>query len=155
MGIFHGKFGVAFPKESQLQQPRYPTLINYKVLAGSFHVSVIHQTLTSTTRSLTCVRDHSYACVCTQGLCILTTSQRNILTRKNFHKVFLCSWRCSNLRSLDLESNALPIEQPGHPSITLYNVSIILLYTTNVSLSIFTKHCWYGSILYFVAGAQK
>ena len=41
-------------------ESRYPTLINYKVHAGSFRVSVIHRTLTG---SLTCVRDHSYACV--------------------------------------------------------------------------------------------
>ena len=38
---------VAFPKESQLQQWRYPTLINYKMHAGSFRVSMIHWTLTS------------------------------------------------------------------------------------------------------------
>ena len=35
--------------------PRYQTLINYKVHAGSFRVSVIHRTLT-----WTCVRDSSY-----------------------------------------------------------------------------------------------
>ena len=33
-----------------------------------FRVSVIHQTLTWTTVSLTCVRDHSCACAYTQGL---------------------------------------------------------------------------------------
>ena len=38
------------------------------VQAGSFRVSVIHRTLTWTTGSLTCVRDHSYACVHTRGL---------------------------------------------------------------------------------------
>ena len=42
---------------------RYTTLINYKVHDGSFPVSVIHQTLTWTTGSLTCVPDHSYACM--------------------------------------------------------------------------------------------
>ena len=39
-----------------------------KVYPGSFRVSVIHQSLTWTTRSLTGVCDHSYACVYTQGL---------------------------------------------------------------------------------------
>ena len=42
---------------------RYPTLINYKVHAGSFPVSVIHRPLTWTTGSLMCVRDNSYTCV--------------------------------------------------------------------------------------------
>ena len=37
----------------------------YKVHAGSFRVSVIPQTLTWTTGSLTCIRDHSHACVYT------------------------------------------------------------------------------------------
>ena len=31
--------------------------------AGSFCVSVIHRTLTRTTGSLTCMQDHSYACM--------------------------------------------------------------------------------------------
>ena len=43
---------VAFPKEMQPQQSHYPTLINYKVHAGSFFVSVIHNILTWTTGSL-------------------------------------------------------------------------------------------------------
>ena len=42
----------------QLQEQRYPVL---QVYAGSFHVSVIHRTLTWTTGSLTGVRAHSYA----------------------------------------------------------------------------------------------
>ena len=33
-----------------------------------FCVSIIHQTLTWTAGSLTCVRDHSYACVYTSGV---------------------------------------------------------------------------------------
>ena len=43
---------------------RYPTLINYKVHARSFRVSIIHRTLKWT--SATCVRDHSYAYVYTR-----------------------------------------------------------------------------------------
>ena len=52
---------------TRLQQPqdqRYPVLHMH---AGSFCLSVIHRTLTWTTGSLTCVRDHSYACVYTRG----------------------------------------------------------------------------------------
>ena len=52
----------------------YPTIYIYstevhlsicKVHVGSFRVSVIHRTLTWTSRFLSCVTDHSYACVYT------------------------------------------------------------------------------------------
>ena len=49
----------------------------FSVHAGSFRVSVIHQTLTRTT-GLTCVCDHSCACVYTRELGTLTASQHNI-----------------------------------------------------------------------------
>ena len=113
MGLFsHGKFRSLFPKESQLQQS--PTIINYKVHSGSIRVSVIHRTRTWSTGSLTCVRDHSCACVYTRGLSTPTTSQ-HIWTRENSHFFLLCSWRGSNLWPLDLESDALRIEPPRHP----------------------------------------
>ena len=78
-----------------------------------FRVSAIHRTLTCTTGSLTCAR--SYVCVYTRGWGTSTTSQHNIFTRKNSHKLFLCSERDSNLWSwnpLNLEAVALPIEPP-------------------------------------------
>ena len=55
---------------------RARTVLNpfLQVHAGSFHVSVIHQTLTWTTGFLMCIRDHSYACMYTRGLGTLTTS---------------------------------------------------------------------------------
>ena len=77
-----------------------------KVHPGSFPVSVIHQTLTWTTGSLTCIR--SYACVYTRGWGT-QTSQHNMLTRKNSHKFFFSSGWDSNLwswNSLDLEADA-------------------------------------------------
>ena len=50
------------------------------------------------------------------GLGTPTASQHNILdSEKTFTNVFLCSWRGSNLGSLDLESDALPTEPPRHP----------------------------------------
>ena len=82
---------VAFPKESQLQQSRATqSQINYKVHAGSFCVSVIHRTLTRTTGSLTCVRDHSCACVVlyTRGLGTPTASQHDIY---DLEKLTICS----------------------------------------------------------------
>ena len=53
MGFSHGKFGVSFPGESQLRQSRatQPTLH-----VGCFSTSIIHQTLTWTTGSLTCTQ---------------------------------------------------------------------------------------------------
>ena len=59
-----GRFPQGKPAATVLH---YPTLINYKVHAEPFHASVIDQTLTWTTGSLTCVRDHSCACVYTHG----------------------------------------------------------------------------------------
>ena len=69
---------------------RYPTLINYKVHAGSFRVSIIHRTLTWTTGSLTCVRDHYYVCVCTLGLGTPTASQHNVFDSEKL-TVFVCA----------------------------------------------------------------
>ena len=60
-------------------------LLSVKVHAGSFSVSVIHQTLTWTTGSLACVHDHS--CVYTPVLGPLTASQHNIL--EQFSQSFL------------------------------------------------------------------
>ena len=87
--------------------------INFSVRAGSFRVPVIYRTLTWTTGSLTCVRGHACACVYTQGLGTPTAAcQHNIFYSEKLQKKFLCSWRDSNLRPLDLESHALPIEPP-------------------------------------------
>ena len=72
-------------------ESRYPSIIHLKVHDGSFRVSIIHRALTWTTRSLTCVRDHSYACVYTP-----TTSQY-MLTRKKtqFFLVLLTGFETS------------------------------------------------------------
>ena len=61
-----------------------------KVNAGSVRVSVIHRTLTWTTGSLPCLRDHSYACVYKRGFGTPTTSQFNIFDSETFtHLVIL------------------------------------------------------------------
>ena len=54
-------------------------------------VSVMHGTLTWTTWSLTCVRDHFEACVYTQGVGQRVST--TFLTQKKRKKFFLCSWR--------------------------------------------------------------
>ena len=79
------KIRVAFPKEIQLPNPKQN---NYKAHAGSFRVSTIHRTLTWTSGSLTCVPDHSYACVYTRGLG-MSTSQHNIFDSEKLSQVCL------------------------------------------------------------------
>ena len=89
----------------------------FSVHAGSLRVSVIHQTLTWTTGSLSCVRDHSCTCIYTRGLGTLTASQLNMFDLEKLTIFFLCSGWDSNLGPLDLQSDALPIEPPCHPRI--------------------------------------
>ena len=101
----------------QPQEQRYPVL---QVHAGSFRVSVIYRSLTWTTGSLTCVGDDSYACVYTRGLGTPTTSQYNIFYSEKLSNLFLMllTGPGSNLRSLDLESDALPTEPPHQKLLT-------------------------------------
>ena len=51
--LSHGKFGLLFPRESQLRQSRATQLT---VHAGCFSVSIFHRTLTWTTASSTCAQ---------------------------------------------------------------------------------------------------
>ena len=107
---------VAFPKESQLQQSRYPTPINYKVHAGSFRVSIIQRTLTWTTGSLTCVRNHSYACAYTRGLGIPTASQHNIFdSGKTLTIFFNCAPDTDGVRTSGLWISSPTLYQLSHP----------------------------------------
>ena len=69
-----GKFGLPYPgKATAAARAALPRVL--QVHARSFHVSIIHRTLTWTTGSLMCVCDHSYACMYTRGLGTLTASQ--------------------------------------------------------------------------------
>ena len=71
----------------QAQEQRYPVL---QVHSGSFRVSVIHRTLTWTTGSLTCVRDHSYACASyTRALGTPTASMHNIVYSEKLSQLFI------------------------------------------------------------------
>ena len=61
----------------------------FSVHAASFHVSVIHQTLTWNTGSLLCVCDHSCACIYThRGWAHQQRVSRTFLTQKN-SQIFL------------------------------------------------------------------
>ena len=67
MGISHMGNSGRFPQwKPAATESRYPTPTNCKVHAGSSRVSIIYRPLTWTTGSLTCVRDHSCACVYTR-----------------------------------------------------------------------------------------
>ena len=57
MGIFPMGNSDRFPKGKLAATDL--TRINYEMYAGSLRVSVIHRTLTWTTGSITCVRDHA------------------------------------------------------------------------------------------------
>ena len=85
-----------------------------------FRVSVIHRSLARTTGSLTCVRDHSIACVYTRGLLGQRVST-TFLTRKNSPLFFLVllkgfearsfgSWvrRSTHWATLSPQSRAIP-----------------------------------------------
>ena len=78
----------------------------FSVLAGSFHVSIIHWTLTWTIGSLSCIRDHSCVCVYTQGLSTPTASQHNIFESEKLTQD-------SNLGPLDLESDTTTWATPS------------------------------------------
>ena len=75
----HGKIGLLFPGKASSHSTALPSCCFSCVQC--FRVSKIHRTLTWNTGSLTCVY--------TRGLGTQTTSQHNILTRKNSH-IFLC-----------------------------------------------------------------
>ena len=91
MGILHMGTSGRFPQgKPAASESRYPTLINYKVYAGSFRVFVIHRTLTWTTGSVMCViilmRVYTHL--------VLAHRQRvstTFLTRKKTHNLFLFS----------------------------------------------------------------
>ena len=108
---------VSFPKESQLQQSHYPTLINYKAHAGSFRVSIIHWTPTWAAGALFNVRKWSIIlCMCRRVRAHTNSESAHFWLGKTLTNLFVCSW-CrwgSNLWSLDLESDALPTEPPSH-----------------------------------------
>ena len=78
----HGKFGSLSPTKASCNRVAlYPNLINYKMHAGSFRVSVIHRTLTCTTGSQfnVIILKGAYA---HGSWDTPTTSQHNIVTRK-------------------------------------------------------------------------
>ena len=66
--LLMGNSGRFPPRKASCNRVVLPNPNLLKCIAGSFHVSIIHHALTWTTGSLTCVGDHSYACVYTQGV---------------------------------------------------------------------------------------
>ena len=102
------------PTRLQLRGAKRQLSYYFQVHAGSFRFSVINRTLTWTTGSLK-VRTWSLLCVRIHTGVGHTDSEfaQHFWLAKS-HIFFLSSWRDSNLRPLDLESDALPIEPPRH-----------------------------------------
>ena len=97
-----------------------------QVHADYFRVSIIHQTRTWTTGSLTCVHGLLYACVYTRGgLGTPTASQHNLSDSEKLSFSFApdgvrtsghgISSPTIDPRPLDLPSNALTTETARHP----------------------------------------
>ena len=87
-------------------------ILDSKVHAGSFHFSVIHWTdnyRIYNVRTWAFLRVHIHTRVGHTD-----NPAQHFLLRKA-HKFFLCSWRDWNLGSLNLESDALPIEPTRRP----------------------------------------
>ena len=90
-------------------------IIIIKVHAGSFRVCIIHQTLTWTTGSLTCVRDHSYACIFTQVLGTPTASQHNIFDLEKLSQCVYCAPDAGGIRTSGLWISSPMLYQLNHP----------------------------------------
>ena len=96
-----------------------------KVHARSFHVSVIHQTLTWSIGSLIHVCTWSFLWVrIHMGV---GHSQHNIFDLEKLTIFFLCSWWDSNLVPLDLESALYPLSHPVTPS--AFDDDAVVLYS--------------------------
>ena len=100
---------------TQLQPRGAKCQISYYfwVHAGSFHVSVIYQTLTWTARSLTCVHYHSSVCVYTWGLGTPTASQHIFDSEKLTVTDFSCV--SDGIRTFVLWILNLTLYQLSHP----------------------------------------
>ena len=109
----HRKFGLLSPGAAIVQH--YPVFCClFFPCVQCFRVSIIHQTHID--YSIFNVRTWSFLYVhYTLGLGTPIASQHNILTRKNSHKLFLCSRRGSNFWPLDLESVLYPLSHPVTP----------------------------------------
>ena len=109
---------------------------------GSPHVSIIHQTLTWTTGSLTCVHDHSYACSYKRGLGT-PTGQHSIFDSEKLSQLFLVLL----VRTSGLWISSPTLYQFSHPTcacikknslstFVCYQVYLFCFIVTNISLFI-------------------
>ena len=117
---------------------------HFLVHAGSFHVSVIHQTLTKwhwlCTGSLTCVCDNSYTCIT-----VLHTGVRHTDGKSAQHfwlwktdKFFLCFWLGSNFGSSNPDLNQLKRVEPPHHrrNFVIFSTTFKMMYHAQTLLMI-------------------
>ena len=92
-------------------------LMNYKVHAVYFRVSTIHRTLTRTTWSLTCARDHSCSCVYTRELHGFTDSEsaQHVWLGKTLTNVS-CAPDSDGVRTSGLSISIPTLFQLSHPT---------------------------------------
>ena len=86
------------------------------------YVLWIHQTLTWTTEPLTCVRDHSYACVYSWGLDTPTVNQHN-----TFDSEKLTSFSCAHWRGVRTSGPTLyQLSHPVNPFNSTHNCGAVV-----------------------------
>ena len=120
-----------------VQQSHYPTLINYKVHAGSLCVSITHQTLAWTTGSLKCIYVNILKIIWVRmythgGWAYQQWISTIILTWKNSHKCCLYPWR-RRVQTLSLWISSPTLYHPGPMYISTLSP---LPYIMNTSLSL-------------------
>ena len=128
---YSGRFPDGKPAAAE---SRYPALINYKVHAWSFRVSVIlHRTLTCRDYRIFNVvhtRDHSYAWGRGGGWGGVGHTDNESAWHCIFDsQSFSCAFDgvpTSGTWSLDLESDALPTEPPRHPFLLLLLLLLLM-----------------------------
>ena len=109
----------------------YPILIYYKVHAGSFHVSIIHRTLTWTTLSLTCLRDPYYACVYAPGVGHTDSESAEHFRLGQFSQMFIVLLTQTGFEPLVFGAGVRATPSPlrkTHPEITGLEHSLLLSY---------------------------
>ena len=96
-----GTFGPPYLGKTTVQQPQEQCLLPSPTSA-CWVVSVIHQTLTWTTGSLTCVCDYSYACVYTHGVGHTDSESAQHFGLRKTHTNFSCALDTGGVGTSDL-----------------------------------------------------
>ena len=133
-----GNLGLFLQRKPAATLLRYPTLINYKVHAGSFHDPPNSDMAYGICN---CVRDHSWACVYTHGG--WAHRQRVSTTILSWKKKVIFSCAPDGIRTSVLGISSLTLQELSHPA-----TPCSLVHTwTKLQLFLFLKAfgCWFLS----------